>query len=136
MRNDTICYLILRVDYYVCLSRYHRIGQCRFNLADTIKMAMFLRYVWTVFSRGLVRCTLRFSRITRGGEEPYTKPSVHVELEAHRRVTPFLRKLIFRGDIWLFECLTSATCRRYVCYTFRRARRRGDAFCRAVCRVR
>ena len=37
--------LLLRVDY-VCLSRYRRIGQCRFNLADTIKMAMFSRYVW------------------------------------------------------------------------------------------
>ena len=26
----------------------------------------------------------------RGGEEPGTKPSVHVELEAHQRATPLL----------------------------------------------
>ena len=83
MRNNTIYYLILRVDYYVCLSRYRRIGQCPFNLADIIKMAMFSRYVWILLSQGLVRRTLRFPRITRGEKEPATKPSVHVELEAH-----------------------------------------------------
>ena len=52
---------------------------------------------------------------------------------------PFLRELIFwGGDILLFEFefLSSATSRRYVCYTFRRAQRRADAFRRAVCRVR
>ena len=50
-----------------------------------------------------------------------------------------LRELIFfGGGILLFEfgLMSSATCRRYVCYTFRRAQRRGGAFRRAVCRIR
>ena len=52
--------------------------------------------------------------------------------------TPVLRELIF-GKIHLlfeFKLLISATSRRHVCYTFRRARRRGDAFRRAVCKER
>ena len=34
-----------------------------------------------------------------GGEEPGTKPSVHVELEAHRRATPFFAGTYFYGGV-------------------------------------
>ena len=56
----------------------------------------------------------------------------------HIDVRPLFPGAYFLGEIWLFEfeVLSSATSRRYACYKFRRARRRGDAFRRAVCRAR
>ena len=56
--------------------------------------------------------------------------------------TPVLRELILGGDIWLpvlfeFEFLSTVQHPAATCATqFRRARRRGDAFRRAVRRVR
>ena len=130
MRSDTTYDLILRVDYYVCLSRYRRIGQCRSNLADTIKMAMFSQYVWILLSRGLVRRTMRLSRITRG-RRTYTKPSVHVGLKEHRRATPLFAGAEFLEEIFGYSSLNfwavqhpAATCATH----FVVARRKGDAF--------
>ena len=121
--------LILRVDDYVCLSRYRRIGQCRFNLAENIKMAMFSRYVCILLSRGLERRTLRFSRITRG------RRTWHKTQCARRTrstsTTPRFAGAYFRGEdilLFEFEFLSCVASRRYVCYTFRRARRRGMLF--------
>ena len=67
---------------------------------------------------------------------------MYVELEVHRRANPRFAGAYLGGEIFgyqvlfEFEFLSSATSRLYMCYTFRRARRRGDAFRRAVCRVR
>ena len=130
--------MILRVNYYVCLSRYRRIGQSRFNLADSMKMVMFSRYVWILLCRGLVRRSLRFSRITRGRRTWHKTQCARRTRSTSTCDPPFCGSLFFRGDVWLFEFefLSSATSRRCVCYTFCRARRRGDAFRRAVCSVR
>ena len=35
----------------------------------------------------------------QGGKALGTRPSVYVDLEAHRRATPVLRELIFRGGV-------------------------------------
>ena len=131
--------MILRVDNYVCLSQYRRIGQCRFNLADTMKMVMFSRYVWILSSRGLVRRTLRFSRITRS-RRTWHKTQCVRRTRSTSTCEPRFCGSLYLGEIFgSYSSLISehsATSRRYVCYTFRRARRRGQTFRRAVCTAR
>ena len=113
--------MILRVDF-VCLSRYRRIGQCRFNLADTIKMAMFLRYVWSFILPGF---GMMYIAVFEDNEEAKnlarnplcTSNSKHISVRS-----PFLRELIFGRANWLFdiEFSSGVTSRCYVCYTLRR----------------
>ena len=65
-------------------------------LADTIKEAMFMRYVWSFIFRGLVRCALRFED-NEGAKHLAQNPkctsnSKHIDVRHH-----FLRELIFKG---------------------------------------
>ena len=62
-------------------------------------------YVWIPLSQGLVRRNGGF-RGYRGGEEPSTKPSVHVELEAHRRATPRFAGAYFFGETLCYSSLS------------------------------
>ena len=56
---------------------------------------MFLRYVWSFIFPGFGTMCITVFEDNEGGEEPGTKPSVHVEFEAHRRATPFLTGTYF-----------------------------------------
>ena len=91
--------LILRVDY-VCLSRYRRIGQCRFNLADTIKMAMFSRYVWSFIDPEFGTTYITVFEDNEGAENLAQNP-VCTSTSKHIDVRPLFMgaSLFFRGAI-------------------------------------
>ena len=66
-------------------------------------MAMFSRYVWILLSRGLVRPTLRFSRITRGPRTWHKTQCVRRTRSISTCEPPFSGSLFLGGDIWILE---------------------------------
>ena len=130
--------MILRVDDYVCLSRYRRIGQCCFNLADTMKMVMFSRCVWILLSRGLVRRTLWFSSITRGRRTWHKTQCVRRTRSTSTCEPPFCGSLFLGRDIWLFEFEFFEQCNIPPLRVLHisSCTEEGGCFRRAVCRVR
>ena len=100
VRNTEECYNTL-FDFasydYGCLSQYRRIGPYHFNLAETMKMAMLLRYVWILLSRGLVRRTLRFSGITRGRRTWHKTQCARRTRSTPTCDPPFCGSLLFWG---------------------------------------
>ena len=115
-----------------------------FGFAGTSQLLLgrnILTLLLSLFSPSLFSLS-HLSFISRS--HPRTKPLFRPFSALHLRLRspPRFAVAYFGGEIFgnqvLFEFEFfghSATSRRYVCYTFRRARRRGDAFRRAVCRV-
>ena len=80
-------------------------------LGDTIKETMFIRYLWSLSLRVLVWRVWRYLRIARG-QDTCPKPSVYVELQAHRRATSFSEGMYFRGGVDHYLCrVEGSACR-------------------------
>ena len=102
--EEHIYSLILRIDY-VCLSRYRRIGQCRFNLADTIKMAMFSRYVWSFIDLGFGTTYITVFEDNEGAENLAKNP-VCTSNSKHIDVRPLCVGAYFFGELFDYSRLS------------------------------
>ena len=71
-------------------------------LADTIKEAMFSRYVWCFIFPGLAETCITI--LEDNERVSGTEPSAHVELEAHRLATPFPERACVSGRVCHCAC--------------------------------
>ena len=73
-------------------------------LTDTIKEAMFMRYVWSYIFPGFGETCITVFEDNEGARHLAQKPTVYVELKTHRRATPFFAGAYFQGKVWYYPC--------------------------------
>ena len=64
-------------------------------LADTIKEAMFMRYVWSFIFPGFGEVCITVFEDNEGAKHLAPKPKMYVKLEAHRRTPPLFAGVYF-----------------------------------------